>query len=124
MRGKVNLRRDQPNVTVKQVIPVHRVREELTRAVSVRLKSSGLAPNVLEDLRQVVMAHPGKSGLYLEMTEPDGHNVLVQADRALAVTPSESFIDAVRKLLGDGHLVLHAVRNETSNSNGRRGGYS
>jgi hypothetical protein len=112
---------------VEKVIPVHRVREELTQGVTIRVNPEEGRPEMLEDLRQVVMAHPGKTDVYLEMPDGEGHPVVIQTDRALSVTVSESLIEGVRKLLGEGHLVFHPARAESnggSKANRYRKGYN
>lgn len=127
VRGRLNHRRDTPSITVEDVIPVHRVREDLTRCVTIRVNPEEGGPEILENLREVVMSHPGRTELYLEMPGEDGKNVLIQADRALAVTVSESLIAGVCKLLGEGHLVFHPAPAETNggggNGNRTRKGY-
>ena len=119
VRGRLKWRNDTPSITVEDVVPVHRVREELTAAVSIRLNPDPSRPDLLESLRNVVMAHPGKSELFLRMPDADGNPVTVRADRALSVTVSESFIQAVRKLLGDGNLILHPAPAESDESSAR-----
>ena len=120
VRGRLNMRRETPSITVQDVIPIHMVREKLTGAVTVRVTHAAEEQGVLEKLREVCLAHPGSTEVYLELCDSDGHTVMIRADRALWVTPGESFVEAARKLVGKEHVVLHALpaANEASNRGG------
>jgi DNA polymerase-3 subunit alpha len=104
--ARVDGRREEPSLRVNGVIPVDKATEQLTGSVVVRLKAAGLEAGQLEDLKQVMQAHPGSCPVYLDITTHEGQRVTVRAGEGCSVSPTEAFLAQVEKVVGREHVIL------------------
>jgi DNA polymerase-3 subunit alpha len=107
LSARVDGRREEPSLRINGVIPVDKATEQLTGSVVIRLKAPGLEPGRLEDLKQVIQAHPGSCPVYLEVVSHDGQRVTVRAGEACSVSPTEAFLSQVEKAVGREHVQLN-----------------
>jgi DNA polymerase-3 subunit alpha len=116
LTARVDGRREEPSLRINGVTPVDRATELLTGSVVVRLKAAGLEAGRLEDLKQVIRAHPGSCPLYFEVTGHDGGRVTVRAGEACSISVTDAFLSQVERAVGREHVTLNrkpVVRSQT-----------
>jgi len=121
VRGRVDLRREKPNLRVADVIRAEEAPVRLTESVTVRLVASGLDDAMLRQLRHVLVEHTGNCPVYLTIRTADDVDAMLRTDRALSVQPGAELADAVEALLGEGHLVFNPAGGGNGPDAGRNG---
>jgi DNA polymerase-3 subunit alpha len=114
VRGRLNLRRETPSITISEIVPLAQAPLRLSQSVTLRLDAAHQGPSCMEELRGVLMRHHGNTGVYLEIEGKEGDPkrnelrlgtpVRVRADSSFSVTPDESFARDIRRLLGEDAL--------------------
>jgi len=108
IRGQVDRRREEPSVRVSQVFTLEEGQRALTQAVVLRLHEVGLDDALMENLRQVLAAHPGTVPIYIELVSRTHGRTTLRAGDSLSVSADAAFQRDVANLLGEDHLVLTA----------------
>ena len=108
IRGQVDRRREEPSVRVSQVFTLEEGQRALTQAVVIRLHEVGLDDALMENLRQVLAAHPGTVPIYIELVSRTHGRTTLRAGDSLSVSADAAFQRDVANLLGEDHLVLTA----------------
>ena len=108
IRGQVDRRREEPSVRVSQVFTLEEGQRALTKAVVIRLHEVGLDDALMENLRQVLAAHPGTVPIYIELVSRTHGRTTLRAGDTLSVSADAAFQRDLDNLLGDGHVVLTA----------------
>lgn len=104
VRGSVDRRREEPEITVDEVIPIEEAVERLSGGVRVELDCRGLESDYLNSLADLLRMHRGECPLYLSLLGHDGRRVDIRAGGGFAVEPSVILQRDVEGLLGEGHL--------------------
>ncbi|MCD4699902.1 MAG: hypothetical protein K8R91_04945 [Phycisphaerae bacterium] len=112
LTGKVDRRRQSPQIIVDQAIPVDQAIESLTSAVTVRLEKV-LDENNLEKLGDLLNRHRGQCPVNLEITPADTSDMMVAIRSAgkWSISPSRLLYSELCELAGDGNVVLIARNN-------------
>ncbi len=96
-------------VLASAIVPLQKAREDRTEGISIRLVTTGLTDEVLQQLRETIEAHRGTVPLYLEIARPGEFVVTLKADgEDFAASPSRDLKASVESILGKG-----AVRYRT-----------
>ncbi len=97
-------------LTASRVMPLAGARDQLARSVHMRLRTAGLQPEQLEELRAVCEANPGPCRLVFHLESEHAHRdeaVDVVSERYL-VDPGAECFDRLRELAGTGNVWLSA----------------
>ena len=108
IRGQVDRRREEPSVRVSRVLTLEEGQRTLTQSVVIRLHEVGLDDALMENLRQVLAAHPGTVPIYIELVSRTHGRTTLRAGDDLRVSADAAFQRDVANLLGEDHLVLTA----------------
>jgi len=108
VRGRVDRRREQPELDVKEVVPMEQAVERLSASAELRLDCSSLDADQLERLGELLQAHKGDRPLYLVLTNLEGRKVYARSGRAWSIRPSTRLREDVDALLGAGHFAFRA----------------
>jgi len=111
IRGQVDRRREEPSVRVSQVFTLEEGQRALTKAVVIRLHEVGLDDQLMENLRQLLAAHPGTVPIFIELVSRTHGRTTIRTGDSLRVSADAAFQRDVANLLGDDHLVLAANGN-------------
>ena len=106
--GQVDRRREEPSIRVSRVLTLEEGRRTLTQSVVIRLHEVGLNNELMENLRQVLAAHPGTVPIFIELVSRTHGRTTLRAGDDLRVSADAAFQRDVANLLGDGHVVLTA----------------
>jgi DNA polymerase-3 subunit alpha len=108
VKGRANLREEEPKIIANEVAAIESVRMKYTRAVTVDLLTMGLDPATLEKLKKVLTRYPGRIPVYLRFAKPDGKKTLVSIGNNFCVEPHEGLLRDVEKIFGADAVTLTA----------------
>ncbi|MBN2584751.1 MAG: DNA polymerase III subunit alpha, partial [Planctomycetes bacterium] len=117
--GSVSRRWEEPSVRVNEVYSIDEAREKLTSAIRLRLREQALEDEQLEQLRDILAAHPGRVPVHVELTTPGNYRAVILTGTRFRVQADPALLADVENLLGEGHLAL-VGGNGNGNGNGRR----
>jgi DNA polymerase-3 subunit alpha len=100
--GEVNTGEDKPKIFPQEILPLEEAPQRFTRQVHLRLQMAHLQPDRIEQIRDLVAAHPGKCPLLLCFMPPTGGYIFMDTSDRFSVTPSLALQQAVDALLGEG----------------------
>jgi DNA polymerase III subunit alpha len=98
--AKVNYRNDEAGLVAEDILSMDEVEGRLTRAVHVRLATTGLDESLVEQLAEALGSRPGRCDVYLHCITPERDDVTVHATSSCRVAPSPDLAMEVEKLLG------------------------
>jgi DNA polymerase-3 subunit alpha len=99
--GEVNTTEDKPKIFPSEILPLELAPQKYTKQVHLRLHMAHLTPEQIEQVRELVAAHPGKCPLLLCFMRPTGGAIFVDTNERYSVNPSLTLQHAVDALLGE-----------------------
>ncbi|MGE5178270.1 MAG: DNA polymerase III subunit alpha [Bacteroidota bacterium] len=100
-RGRVNVREEaDPKMVLTAIRPVPPPAEGGPIEVRIDLRGAGESVS-LEEIRSVLVRHPGESPVYFKVPGPAGEPTMIRA-RRLLVQPSEALLQDLRERIGPG----------------------
>jgi DNA polymerase-3 subunit alpha len=107
VRGKVDMRRDEPSIKVFAVYEMERAEEHLTKQVCIELGGEMTEVPGLKRLKELLARHGGKCPVQVELEARGGMRVVLGLD--VGVRPGAGFCRELEALVGRGHYQLHGV---------------
>jgi DNA polymerase-3 subunit alpha len=101
VKGKLNLRDEEPKVIANDIIPIEEVAEKYTSKVEIDLFTAGLEDQRLGELKSILLRHPGKVPVYLNLTTPNNQRFQLLVGEELYIQPNEGLIQDLEKMLGE-----------------------
>jgi DNA polymerase-3 subunit alpha len=105
VKGKLDLRREKPNIIAAELIALDDVREKLAAKVRIRLDAKDVTKEKVALIKSICQTHRGKSPVYVALTTDKGR-VYAAADKELSVNPNPDFCRKMKQLLGDENFQL------------------
>ena len=105
VRGKVDKKRETPNLMVSEIIPVADAVAKLTTAVCVRLDSARHDATALADVPGMLAKHRGTTPVYFQVSTAQG-KAMLSVDKQHGVRPSTALVEDIEMLLGSGAVDL------------------
>jgi DNA polymerase III subunit alpha len=99
--GEVNNDEDKPKLFPQEVMALADAPKKYTLQVHFRLNLAQLNAALLDQVHQLVAAHPGKCPLFLCFRKPTGELIFIETHDRFYVTPSRALQDAIDELLGE-----------------------
>jgi len=98
--GKLNRRAEDgnPEILVEEMTLLGKAREQYVSELMVRMTSSGLEGNALEELKEVLARYPGRCRVCVEVDTPPQGSVVVETD--FNVKPTQELFEEIEKRLG------------------------
>ncbi|MBI2191163.1 MAG: DNA polymerase III subunit alpha [Planctomycetes bacterium] len=100
LRGQIQTYREQPDLRVREVIPLEQVCEKLARRVTLRLGGNGKIEQQIHRLKKILRTYHGSCQVFLEILLENQSLAILEAGHRLSVTPSAPFCKEVTDLLG------------------------
>jgi len=121
IRGRLDLRRDSPNIVINEMVPLEEAPLRLTESVVLTLDERHQDERSMEELRTVLSRHRGDCPVYLKLVAPDQSVTTVRTDSSFSVTPAASFAEDIGGLLGEKNLAFNAIgpRRRSRRNGGR-----
>ncbi|MBI4397859.1 MAG: DNA polymerase III subunit alpha [Candidatus Omnitrophica bacterium] len=101
IKGRINLREDLPKIVAGEILPLSQASQKLTRMLTIDVSTAGLNKNMLERLKDALLAHKGSTPVYLTFRDPSGKRTVLSSGDSFKVNSSEGLFDQVEALLGE-----------------------
>jgi len=105
VKGKLDWRREKPNIIVVELITLDEVREKLAARVSIRLDAQDVTKEKVALIKSICQTHKGKSPVYVAVRTDKGR-IYAAADRELSVNPNPDFCRKMKQLVGEENFQL------------------
>ncbi len=105
VKGKLDWRREKPNIVAFELITLEEVREKLAAKVRIRLAACDVTEEKVMQIRSICQQHKGRSPVYVAVKTEKG-KVYAAADKELSVNPDLDFCRKMRQLLGEENFQL------------------
>ncbi|NIP26273.1 MAG: DNA polymerase III subunit alpha [Phycisphaerae bacterium] len=105
VKGKLDYRREKPNILAVELIDLENVREKLAAKIRIRLDAKDVTREKVASIKSICSHHRGKSPVYVAIKTDKGR-VYAAADRQLSVNPDNDFCRKMRQLVGPENFQL------------------
>ncbi len=105
VKGKLDYRRERPNVLASELIRLQDVRDKLAATVRIGLDAREVTKEKVAQIRNICQHHKGRSAVYVAVRTDKG-KVLAAADKELSVNPDLDFCRKMRQLVGEENFQL------------------
>jgi len=105
VKGKLDYRREKPNILAAELITLEEVREKLAAKVRIRLDAENVTKEKVAEIKSICQHHRGKSPVYVAIRTDKGR-VHAAADKGLSVNPDLEFCRKMRQLVGEENFQL------------------
>jgi DNA polymerase-3 subunit alpha len=105
VKGKLDHRREKPNILAVELINLEDVREKLAAKIRIKLDAKDVTKEKVATIKSVCQRHRGKSPVYVAINTERGR-VYAAADRNLSVNPDLDFCRKMRQLVGPENFQL------------------
>ena len=122
IQGRVSLKMQSPSINGYRAVPPEQA-QELVGQVRIELDCPSVTEDTLTSLRDVFLAHPGKTKVLLRMTTAEQRRASIEVDEKLAVTPNHEFCCKVSALVGEKRLAIVPTNGNGRRRRGPNGGY-
>ena len=99
--GETSNEEGSAKLFVWDALPLEEAPARFTKQVQFRIYPACSRPEILESIRNLVAAHPGRCPLYLCFLRPGGETVVLETHERFNVKPSLALQQAVEQLLGE-----------------------
>jgi DNA polymerase-3 subunit alpha len=99
VKGKLDRRRERPNIFVEELITLDEAPEKLAARVHIRLDASSVTKEKVAEIKTICEHHRGKSPVYVALHTAQG-KVYATADKNLRVNPDVDFCKKMKLLVG------------------------
>ncbi len=100
--AEVNVAEDKPKLFAHEALSLDEAPARFTKCVTVHLDTAKLTTEQLEQLHEIVSAHPGQCTLVLHFMQANGTPAAIRAGEQFRVKPSRQLQEAIERLLGPG----------------------
>jgi DNA polymerase-3 subunit alpha len=105
VKGKLDYRRERPNILASELIRLEDVREKLAAKVKIGLDARDVTKEKVAMIKSICLHHRGKSPVYVAVRTEKG-KVYAAADKELSVNPDLDFCRKMRQLVGEENFQL------------------
>ncbi len=104
VEGRINLREEEPKIVADDIIPLEKVKEMYTKAVLIKIETTGVEDKLLKSIRGVIRKHKGKIPVYIDLIFPKGRKMRMSTDNEYMVSPSDELISELEIIVGTGNV--------------------
>jgi DNA polymerase-3 subunit alpha len=99
--GEVNNSEDKAKIFPQEIMPLEDAPRHFTKQIQIRLISARLTGPLLMELRDIVVAHPGKCPLILCIKHPGGAWGIIETNEKYSVAPTIELQQAIASRFGN-----------------------
>lgn len=108
VRGKIDARDDNPKILADEIIPLEEVSKRFTRLVAINFKTAGLEPELLKEVRKILMQHKGTTPVYFTLQDPKGTRTVIDSGENMRVMMSDVLFEELEKILGENTVKIRS----------------
>ncbi len=108
VRGKIDARDDVPKILAEEVVPLGDVPKRFTRLIAINLKTAGLGPDLLKEVRRILARHKGTVPVYLTLQDPQGRCTVIDSGDNLKTNMDDTLFEELEKLLGENAVKIRS----------------
>lgn len=105
VRGKIDCKREKPNIFAEELIALEQVTEKLAARVRIQFGTGDVTKEKVAMIKTICQNHKGRSPVCVSV-ETDLGRVRVTADKKLAVNPDVEFCRKITQLVGKENFQL------------------
>lgn len=105
VKGKLDYRRERPNVLASELIRLEDVRDKLAAKVKIGLDAREVTEERIARIKSICEHHKGRSAVYVAVRTDKGW-IHTAADKELSVNPDLDFCLKMRQLVGEENFQL------------------
>ena len=105
VKGRVDCRREKPNIFAEELIALEEVTDKLATKVNIRLNAEEVTKEKVATIKSICEFHRGRSPLYVSIKTGKGR-VYATADKSLSVNPDVEFCRKMKQLVGPENFQL------------------
>ena len=111
VKGSVEFENEKPKkIIVNEVKSLRETRRESIAAIHIKLDPVGIDEELLAQIKRVIVENRGGCPVFFHIRESRGEEKIVRAHHTYGITPSDSFMSGLVKIVGE-----EAVRYSTHN---------
>jgi DNA polymerase-3 subunit alpha len=107
VRGKVDCRRENPNILAEELIEVDEAIDKLTAHVWIQLAGFDITEEKINRIRSLCTSHRGKSPVHVSV-QTGKYKIVAVADKTLSVRPDAEFYRKMESIVGSGKVRIRA----------------
>jgi len=100
VRGKLDNDESASKILATDVFPVERVREILSRTVTIRIDTTSAPADVAERLQPIMDEKRGSAEVIFELEFPGRFTALVRPNSYVKISPDREFVESVERICG------------------------
>jgi len=104
VKGRVDCRREVPNIICDELITLDEVFDKLAAKVWIRLAAENITQKKVSRIRSICTMHKGKSPVGVSVRTKAGFRVWAVADKKLCVRPDVKFRRELEAVVGAGNV--------------------
>lgn len=108
VKGKADARDETPKILADEIVPIGEVQKKYTKQVSVDLQTTGLVPELLNEIKVILQKYKGKTPVFIAFRDPKGKKAIIDAGAGLMVETSDALFDELEALLGENSVKIQA----------------
>jgi DNA polymerase III subunit alpha len=101
VRGKVSTRDDVPKILAEEIVALEDAQSRFTRYISIDFQTTGLDPELLKQIRDLLLNNKGNTPVYLSFKDALGKSAVLQTGEGLKVKPTEELMGNLERLVGE-----------------------
>ena len=100
VRGKLDNDESASRILATDIYPMERVKETLSRSVTIRIDVAGASSDMPERLQPVIDEKRGTAEIIFELEFPNRYTVVVRPNPYVKVSPDREFVESVERICG------------------------
>ncbi|MFH1459595.1 MAG: DNA polymerase III subunit alpha [Candidatus Omnitrophota bacterium] len=105
IKGKIDYKEDLPKIIASNINPLQNASNVLINNISLNISAIDLKSKIFSKLKNIILAHPGKTPVHLSMANKKGHKVKIQADASVDV--NNILISQLEEILGKEDILIN-----------------
>src|SRR5437867_3744459 len=100
VRGKLDNDESSSKILATDLLPMERVKEVLSRIVTIRIDASIAPPDLAERLQPIIDEKRGSAEVIFELKFPGRSTALVRPNPYVKISPDREFVESVERICG------------------------
>jgi DNA polymerase-3 subunit alpha len=100
VRGKLDNDESAAKILATDIYPMERVKEILSRSVTIQIDMAFVSSDVTERLQPVIDEKRGSAEVVFELKFPDRYTVVVRPNPYVKISPDREFVESIERICG------------------------